>query len=282
MNVTLVMLDIIYTTTNVLLNAQILIMETTEFVILATMLVHHVMDQLLKNVILVTMDTSLKELNVLSLAQMVTTETLKPTNVTFVIKLVPLAQEDHLKNVLAATNYIILTDNVSIIAQLDTSETVKHGIVIFVELTALLVIVVEPPKNNVALVMKEDTYTEMNVSLSAQMLIMKNQTPTLVKLVTKLAQLAKTPMNVHLAQMDYIYLEHHVLKYAQMVCMKMIQQTNAKHVTQLVTLVKDQMPLNVTAVLITYGYTNHQLVNVLLNAQKCGTDPQNVDVVSFV
>jgi hypothetical protein len=228
------------------------------------------------------MDTSLKELNVLSLAQMVTTETLKPTNVTFVIKLVPLAQEDHLKNVLAATNYIILTDNVSIIAQLDTSETVKHGIVIFVELTALLVIVVEPPKNNVALVMKEDTYTEMNVSLSAQMLIMKNQTPTLVKLVTKLAQLAKTPMNVHLAQMDYIYLEHHVLKYAQMVCMKMIQQTNAKHVTQLVTLVKDQMPLNVTAVLITYGYTNHQLVNVLLNAQKCGTDPQNVDVVSFV
>jgi hypothetical protein len=62
----------------------------------------------------------------------------------------------------------------------------------------------------------------------------------------------------------------------------MTQQTNAKHVTQLVTLVKDQMPLNVTAVLITYGYTNHQLVNVLLNAQKCGTDPQNVDVVSFV
>jgi hypothetical protein len=276
------MLDTIYTITNVLLNVQILIMEKTENVIIAILIVHHVTDLLTKNVILVMMDTSLKELNVLPHAQMDTTETLTPTNVTFVIKLVPLAQEDHLKNVLAATNYIILTDNVSIIAQLDTSETVKHGIVIFVELTALLVIVVEPPKNNVALVMKEDTYTEMNVSLSAQMLIMKNQTPTLVKLVTKLALLAKTPMNVHLAQMDYIYLEHHVLKYAQMVCMKMIQQTNAKHVTQLVTLVKDQMPLNVTAVLITYGYTNHQLVNVLLNAQKCGTDPQNVDVVSFV
>jgi heptaprenylglyceryl phosphate synthase len=140
---------------------------------------------------------------VLSHAPMDISEKMKTTHVTFVMLLVLLALELLLKNVPAAMDYTILTDNVSITAQLDISETAIHGIVTNVDPTALLVIAVEAQSTNVVLVMKEDTYMVMNVLLSAQPDITKKNPITPVKHVTLPVPLVKTLMNVLLALKDF-------------------------------------------------------------------------------